>query len=101
MKRCQNTTISETVDRSDLWLAQTPQAFDRELGQAAFRKAIASLHDKPELADVFTDDVSVLDWYGITGYVVDGSSTNIKITTSADWEVAEALLSHENEQRDY
>lgn len=101
VKQCNGSSIEATVDRSNLWLAQTPQAFYRVDGMKAFSQAITELDDNPRLGDRFTDDVSVLDWFGIPGEVVTGSSTNIKITTSDDWSLAEALLNHENEQRDY
>lgn len=101
VKRCRGHEIQETVDRSDLWLAQTPQAFHRQVGEKAFAQAIEALKEQPELAEVFTDDVSVLAWDGIPGQVVPGPLSNLKITTQADWDLAEALLNFENEQRAY
>jgi 2-C-methyl-D-erythritol 4-phosphate cytidylyltransferase len=78
--------VIETVDRSGLWRALTPQMFryarlcaalDAALGQGRFP----------------TDESQSLEWIGEHPMVVEGSTTNIKITSADDLVIALALLS--------
>ena len=71
-------TISETVDRANLWRAQTPQGFHFDAILAAHRKAAAAGRTG------FTDDAALAEWAGLPVYLVTGSSTNTKITTAED-----------------
>lgn len=75
--------IIETPDRQQLWCVQTPQIFDYKL--------IYSAHTKLS-TESFSDDAGLLEHLGIPVYIVEGSYTNIKITTKADLSVAENLL---------
>lgn len=77
--------VVETIDRSDLWQAQTPQAARRELLEKAYR-----LNGD---ADV-TDESSLLEKAAIPVTLVEGAETNIKITRPEDLFLAEKLLSH-------
>lgn len=77
-------SIVETVDRKDLWRAQTPQAFRRELLIQAMESAF-----KDEF--VGTDDASLVERLGRRVFIVEGESRNIKITTPEDLLVAEAI----------
>ena len=74
-----------TVDRSELWAAQTPQAFDLE--------RILCAHDRAAAAgrDDFTDDTGLAEWDGLTILLSDGDPANFKITTSADLHRAQTL----------
>lgn len=74
---------SRAVDRSKFRLIQTPQTFLVSL----IRKAYETKED-PSL----TDDASVVERYGHSISLFEGSYTNIKITTAEDMIVAEALL---------
>lgn len=77
--------IERTVDRQPLWLAQTPQAFRRELLLNAHRKAHAEgVHA--------TDDAFVFEWAGHPVVVVEGSGENIKVTRPEDMVIGEAIL---------
>ncbi|MEK6604773.1 MAG: 2-C-methyl-D-erythritol 4-phosphate cytidylyltransferase [Nitrospirota bacterium] len=77
--------IQRTLDRTDLWLAQTPQTFRRALVAEAYRKAaIAHVHA--------TDDAALVERLGHTVAIVEGSWENIKITTPEDMILAEAIL---------
>jgi 2-C-methyl-D-erythritol 4-phosphate cytidylyltransferase len=75
----------ETIPRSSLWLAHTPQAFRTRLILEAHRKAIE---------DGFkgTDDSVLVERLGEPVEIVEDSETNFKITTAADLERARALL---------
>jgi 2-C-methyl-D-erythritol 4-phosphate cytidylyltransferase len=77
-------TIAETVPRSDLWVAQTPQVFHRESIIEAYRERRAA-------ADI-TDDAQVFEALGRRVAIVEGTPTNLKITTREDLLRAEALL---------
>lgn len=83
-----NGMIEETVDRSYLWQAQTPQAVTRTLLEHAFAKAAHS-------GFIGTDEASLLEAAGIPVRVVEGSERNLKITRPEDLRVAQALLQEE------
>ncbi len=74
--------ISETLNRENLWLAQTPQAFDYELISRAFVKA----HQEHFYG---TDDASLVERIGVRVSLVEGSYRNIKITTPEDLDTAQ------------
>jgi len=73
--------VCETVDRSDLYLAQTPQGVlvDKYLS------AIKNLDPKS-----FTDDASIMEAAGYKVVVCEGDRKNIKITSPEDIAIAKA-----------
>ncbi|NOZ62950.1 MAG: 2-C-methyl-D-erythritol 4-phosphate cytidylyltransferase [Calditrichaeota bacterium] len=77
--------IRATPDRRDMWLAQTPQVFSRQLIIRAYRRAA-------EENFIGTDDASLAERLGVTVRIVEGSYANIKITTPFDLEIAELVL---------
>ena len=77
--------IESTVDRNHLWLAQTPQAFQRPLLQMAHRKAQLEKYHA-------TDDAQLMEWLGHRVAIVEGSGENIKITRPEDLGIGEAIL---------
>jgi len=83
IKRVSNGTICETVDRSALWRAQTPQGFHFEKILAAHRAAIGR---------EMTDDSAIAEAAGLMPLVVEGSEDNLKITTPQDLTAAERLI---------
>jgi 2-C-methyl-D-erythritol 4-phosphate cytidylyltransferase len=85
VKRAVGDLVVATVPREDLWLAQTPQGFRRELGLTAYRHAAAE-------GWIATDDAAVIEHAGHPVAVVPGEASNLKITTPDDWAVAEALV---------
>jgi len=85
LKRVQNGHVVETLDRSAIWYAQTPQIARREL----FLRACAHAR---KTGFAVTDDASLLEHAGIDVAVVDGSTGNLKITHPDDIPLAEALL---------
>ena len=77
--------IQRTVDRTPLWLAQTPQAFRRDW--------IETAHRKGQIERVqATDDSSLVEWLGYSVAVVEGSGENIKVTRPEDMVIGEAIL---------
>ena len=81
--------IERTVDRTPLWLAQTPQAFRRDWIETAHRKA----HAEGVRA---TDDAFLVEWLGHSVAVVEGSGENIKVTRPEDLVIGEAILASRN-----
>ncbi len=75
--------IAATVDRRNLWQAQTPQVFAYSiLGQAYHNKA----------AGEATDEAMLIEGLGHHVALVDGDETNIKITRPADLLLAQQLM---------
>ena len=79
--------VAETIARAGLWRAQTPQGFRFDEILAAHRKAAQAGHDD------FTDDAAVAEWAGLPVVLVEDEATNTKITTAADLNSAELLMS--------
>jgi 2-C-methyl-D-erythritol 4-phosphate cytidylyltransferase len=77
--------VMETVPRQGLWLAQTPQVFRRDWLIEAYAK-------RSQLGRDITDDAQLIEAIGHPVYLVQGSSTNVKITTREDLTLAEAVL---------
>ena len=77
--------IVQTIPREPLWMARTPQTFQREVLEIAYR---AAEHDKVEA----TDDSFLVERLGHTVMIVDEGPMNIKITTPDDLLIAEAIL---------
>ena len=80
--------IIKTLDRNNIWLAQTPQL--SRLGQ--LEKAFDFCYSN-NLVDKVTDEASALEIFGINPIVVECSKKNIKITTKDDLEYANWQLS--------
>jgi 2-C-methyl-D-erythritol 4-phosphate cytidylyltransferase len=77
--------VSETVDRSRLWGAQTPQVFRT----AALRDA---LEVDAAARDAATDEAMLIEVAGGRVLVHDAGAVNLKVTTPLDLRVAELLL---------
>jgi 2-C-methyl-D-erythritol 4-phosphate cytidylyltransferase len=75
--------IQQTVDRKDLWEAQTPQVFRRELLLEAYAKRGGFQA---------TDEAQLVERLGREVTVVRGSPVNLKITTKDDLRLAEQAL---------
>ena len=73
--------IVETLPREEIYLAQTPQAFQVDV----LRQALATPGDA-------TDEATLAERAGHHVQLVDGDPRNLKITTPADLETAERLL---------
>ncbi len=73
MKRGADGLIAGTVDRTNLWRAQTPQGFH-------YREILAA-HRAPKGLDL-PDDAAVAERAGLTVRLVAGSEANFKVTTA-------------------
>lgn len=84
IKRTDAGRVVETLDRSKLWLAQTPQAFSTP--------ALVRAHEYAAAEGLTgTDDSQLIERYGGTITIVAGSRANIKLTYPEDFVVAEAM----------
>lgn len=83
VKRVVDGQIRETVERAQLWRAQTPQGFHFPAILAAHREASGR---------VLTDDAAVAEAAGLMPLVVMGSEDNLKVTTAEDLAAAERLF---------
>lgn len=75
----------KTLDRNQLWLAQTPQLFP--LG-----KLYHYLQQAIDNQIIFTDECSLFEYFGENPLLVEGSHSNIKITFPEDVRFAESFL---------
>ena len=81
-------SVLKTVPREGLWRAQTPQAFRREVLEEIYRSdALAKLDA--------TDESALAEAMGIKVQIVEGSDLNMKITTAAEFKIAELIASNE------
>jgi len=86
VKRGDNATgvVAETLPRDSIFLAQTPQAFRRDVLQAALALAGRDAVDA-------TDEATLAERAGYQVRLVEGEASNIKITTPEDLPIAEAI----------
>lgn len=77
----QNARVAQTVERSGLWAAQTPQMFRHGLLVRALT-----------LADAVTDEAGAVELLGLQPRLVEGSPRNFKVTLPQDVALAEMFL---------
>ena len=77
--------IEKTIDREFVWMAQTPQVFNKG-------KLLEAYENQSLNNSIFTDEASIMEGMGYSITIVPGTEQNFKITTRDDWNRAEALL---------
>ncbi|HEV3165839.1 MAG TPA: 2-C-methyl-D-erythritol 4-phosphate cytidylyltransferase, partial [Isosphaeraceae bacterium] len=77
--------VTETISRTGLYGAQTPQVFRRELLMRAYA-------NRSRLGRDITDDAQLVEAIGHSCQIVEGAPWNIKITTKEDLRLAAAVL---------
>ena len=82
VKRGMDHRVVKTENRSELWLAQTPQMFRAGLLMQALQRARGPV----------TDEASAIEQIGLQPRLVQGSRENLKVTWPEDFAIAEALL---------
>lgn len=80
--------VVETVDRSGLWAAQTPQTFTAGIIKKAYER----------LGESITDDAMAVEKLGIPVKMVMGSYENIKVTTPEDLDLMATILKKRREK---
>ena len=88
IKEAQDDTIIRTVDRANLYEAQTPQVVEVEL----LKKAYQNLKDMDQ--SKISDDAQLVEALGHKVAIVEVDSSNIKITRQSDIAIAEAILKY-------
>lgn len=81
-----NDIVVNTPNRSNTWLIQTPQCFNRNI--------LLNMHEKYKNDDA-TDDCSLLEKDGYQIKIVRGDYSNIKITTEDDLNIIKELYDME------
>jgi 2-C-methyl-D-erythritol 4-phosphate cytidylyltransferase len=80
--------VEETLDRTKLWAAQTPQGFTIDILTRAYEQARRDHF-------VATDDAGLVEHLGVRVKIIEGEYENIKITTPDDLQLAEHILHRE------
>ncbi|MEM1039459.1 MAG: bifunctional 2-C-methyl-D-erythritol 4-phosphate cytidylyltransferase/2-C-methyl-D-erythritol 2,4-cyclodiphosphate synthase [Pseudomonadota bacterium] len=80
--------VVDTIDRTRLYAAQTPQGFVFDVILQAHRNA--SIRSDIE----FTDDSALAEWSGHSVVLVEGDARNSKITTADDLKEAKRAMTH-------
>lgn len=83
-KNAQDARVAQTVARTELWAAQTPQMFRYSL----LLRALA-------LAEAVTDEAGAIEQLGLQPRLVEGSPRNFKVTLPHDVALAELFLKEE------
>ena len=81
LKRADGNRVTQTVARTNLWAAQTPQMF-------RYGVLLRALHQAAEV----TDEASAIEALGLQPLLVEGSTANFKVTLPEDVALATRLL---------
>jgi len=84
--------VQDTLDRADLWRAQTPQMFRLQDLRAALESALSQ-------GAVVTDEASAMERAGYPVEIVEGPACNIKVTVPEDLGMAEYFLNNPSARR--
>ena len=85
-----NLQIYKTLPRKNIWLAQTPQVFNRD-------KLVTALNYAKDNDIQATDEATLMEELNHSVVVVNGDTENFKITTPNDWKFAEIILEKYND----
>lgn len=91
VKAVEDGSVMNTLDRSLIWRALTPQMFKYEALKNALEKA--NRQDQP-----VTDEASAMELAGATPRIVEGRSDNIKITQFEDLPLASFYLARQRDE---
>ena len=86
-----NDKVTESIDRSGLWLVQTPQVFDTDIYHT-------SLGIAEKNGTTATDDGTLVQNAGFLVLFSETSNTNIKVTYQEDMALAEAILNYRRQK---
>lgn len=88
LKLADSGNIVETIDRTKIWRALTPQMFRYELLKNALDTAKIHNH-------AVTDEASAMEYQGYVPKIIEGRSDNIKITRPEDLSLAAFFLENQ------
>ncbi len=82
--RLENQKVKETINRAQCAMARAPQSF--------YLKDILRMHERAisEHREEFIDSATMMSYYGMQLFVVEGPFENIKVTTPTDYLVCRA-----------
>ena len=89
----ENGFVKRTLPRTNIWEIQTPQAIKTHLLKQGFKKAI-------EEDITVTDDVSLVELFNLPVKLIEGSYSNLKITTQDDLAIAEQIIEKNKNQQE-
>jgi len=84
--------VFATLDRSNLFVAETPQAFQYDLLMEAYRSGLTSNKDA-------TDDAALVERLGFKVKLVISNGPNPKLTMATDMEYIKMILERESGER--
>ena len=84
VKYSKSNIIEKTINRDNIWLAQTPQVF--------WRDKLLKAYESLDKTDILTDESVLMEKMGYKISLVKGNQANFKITTLEDWKRAESYL---------
>ncbi len=87
LKNVEGLNITETIDRSVIWRALTPQMFRYGM----LKQALEQAEGNPAV----TDEASALEMQGLQPKIVEGRPDNIKITRPEDLALAQFYMEHQ------
>ena len=85
LKTCEKGYVKKTIDRNNVWMAQTPQVFWKN-------KLLRAIAISEEKNIEVTDESSMMESLGYKVSVVRGNYNNFKITSREDWERATNIV---------
>ena len=85
LKTCERGYVKKTIDRNNVWMAQTPQVF----WKIKLLRAI-DISEKKNME--VTDESSMMEYLGYKISVVRGNYNNFKITRREDWQRAVNII---------
>jgi len=88
LKEIEGAKVISSIDRRKLWKAFTPQIAQFDLLKSCLSRALSGAS-----YEKVTDEITALSLSGVECDIIEGSSTNIKITEPNDLELAEFYLS--------
>ena len=84
IKKMQDGIVEKTIDRDSIWMAQTPQAFQKD-------KLLHAIELGSNIK--ITDESTLMELAGFKIKIISGDSSNLKITRKIDWELAKIIES--------
>ena len=83
VKNVENKIIKTTLNRNQIWMAQTPQTFHKD-------KLLKAFNDNLNVN--VTDESTLMELSGCSIKIINGDNKNFKITKKLDWELAKIIF---------
>jgi len=77
--------VFKTIPREYLWQAQTPQMF-------GLKRLYDAIEEGIRLEADITDEASAIELAGMSPLLVEGATSNFKVTHPADWDLMQTIL---------